>query len=136
MLDYKRHRDSLKLELTPLLDIIFILLIFFAVSTSLVTHHQGLKLDLPQAKSATIYESSFVISVNAKKEIVVNKKRVLLSLLSREIKEILSLKPDIKIMLNADRQLPYAFVIDVLDAIRLGGGSDIVLQAEKVVIPE
>ena len=136
MLDYKRYRDSLKLELTPLLDIIFILLIFFAVSTSLVTHHQGLKLDLPQSKSATIYESSFVISVNAKKEIVVNKKRILLSLLSREIKEILSQKPDIKIMLNADRQLPYAFVIDVLDAIRLGGGSDIVLQAEKVVIPE
>lgn len=123
--------NSIKFEMTPLLDIIFILLIFFAVSTTLMTNHQGLKLDLPQAISSAKEEQGLIVSVSPNKEIFVNKQKVNINQLQTVIKQSIQENSNIKITLNADKNLAYHFIIEVLDQIRLGGGINIILQAEK-----
>ena len=45
----RRPKPFIRVEIAPLIDIIFILLIFFAVNTTLMINQQGLKLDLPSA---------------------------------------------------------------------------------------
>ena len=47
----RKTRPKATLELTPLIDVIFILLLFFAVSTTLITNKQGIKLQLPEAET-------------------------------------------------------------------------------------
>jgi biopolymer transport protein ExbD len=134
MFYHRRRHDSLRLELTPLLDIIFILLIFFAVSTSLMTHYQGLELALPQAETVSEEKAGLVISVTVNKDIIINEQQVPLSTLSTVIQTVLTQNPDTKMILNADQNLSYSFIVEILDKIRLGGTSDIILQAEKVIL--
>ena len=124
-------KPSVRFEMTPLLDIIFILLIFFAVSTTLITNQHGMKLDLPQANTVKKEEKGLTISVSKQKVIRVDKNEVPFEKLQLFIKNKLSQEPNSKIILNADRNLAYFYIVEILDQIRLGGGLNIILQAEK-----
>ncbi|RAP38178.1 hypothetical protein DID80_03155 [Candidatus Marinamargulisbacteria bacterium SCGC AAA071-K20] len=129
---YTRSKsDDVRFEMTPLLDIIFILLIFFAVSTTLITNKDGLKLDLPQATSVVKEEKGLTISVTKTKTIMVDKQEVKLDNLQQFVKQKIDQDNQTKIILNADRNLAYYFIVEILDQIRLGGGLNIILQAEK-----
>ena len=76
MLYNYQSKKTLKLELTPLLDIIFILLIFFAVSTSIITNQQGIKLDIPKAETSTKEEIGLVVSIKPNQTIIINQKNI------------------------------------------------------------
>jgi biopolymer transport protein ExbD len=130
---YTRSKsDDVRFEMTPLLDIIFILLIFFAVSTTLITNKHGMKLDLPQANSVNKEEKGMTISVTKTKKIMIDKQEVSIDKLQYFVKEKLSQDYESKIILNADRNLAYFYIVEILDQIRLGGGLNIILQAEKI----
>ena len=129
---YTRSKsNSVRFEMTPLLDIIFILLIFFAVSTTLITSQHGMKLDLPSAVSLQKEEKGMTISVTKERIIMINKQEVELNKLQAFIKQNLNEKNKTKIILNADRNIAYYFIVEVLVQIRLGGGLNITLQAKK-----
>ena len=128
----RSNSDSVRFEMTPLLDIIFILLIFFAVSTTLITNKHGMKLDLPQANSVNKEEKGITVSVTKTKKILIDKQEVSFEKLQYFIKEKINEDSSAKIILNADRNLAYYYIVEILDQIRLGGGLNIILQAEKI----
>ncbi len=136
MLYDKKNKNTLKLELTPLLDIIFILLIFFAVSTSLITHQQGIKLDVPKAETSTKEQAGLVISVKSDQTIIVNDAVISIEKLSDLIETYFNQNADTQVILNADQSLSYAFIVRILDQIRIGGVSNITLQAQKITLNE
>ena len=128
----KKNKDP-KIELAPLIDIVFVLLIFFAVSSSLISKNQGIPLDLPQASTVENKDPGITISITPDSTIYINKTKVLLSQIPNIIKQHMEEDPLIQVMLNADKTLSYSIIIDVLDHIRLSGCSNIALQTEKII---
>ena len=132
----RRPKPFIRVEIAPLIDIIFILLIFFAVNTTLMINQQGLKLDLPSAISSEKNGKGVVISIDPKGQIFVKETRVQLDQLQVKIKEILDMDPDSEMLLNSDKSIPYETIIAVLDQVRLAGSYNISLQTTKTIIEE
>ncbi|NQY73472.1 MAG: biopolymer transporter ExbD [Candidatus Margulisbacteria bacterium] len=128
---YKPTRHHIRFELAPLIDIIFILIIFFAISTTLITQQKGLKLQLPAAKTVSSHQKGLHISIDSGKLIYLNRKKITISQIKGAISSQMKADPKLQVTLNADQKTPYVLLIHVLDEIRQGGCYNIVLEAKK-----
>ena len=120
-----------KLELTALIDVIFILVLFFAVSTSFQQERKGLTLTLPTALAVEKPSAAVTISIDRNQRLYWNGARVQESNIAAKVKARMVNNPDQQIVLQADKGTPYLRVISVLDAIRRSGCSQVMLEAEK-----
>ena len=125
--------EDYSLQLTSLIDVVFLLLIFFMVSTSFVDFTRRLDIELPEAKSSAevVEKKSFLIEVGVKKRISLNGKTVLLDDLESELKagvESGKFKPSLTV--KADKRLDYGYVIKVMGLISGAGIRDISLATK------
>ena len=125
--------EDYSLQLTSLIDVVFLLLIFFMVSTSFVDFTRRLDIELPEAKSSAevVEKKSFLIEVGVKKRISLNGKTVLLDDLENELKagvESGKFKPSLTV--KADKRLDYGYVIKVMGLISGAGIRDISLATK------
>tara|TARA_A100001015_G_C15028776_1_gene731959 strand:- start:967 stop:1377 length:411 start_codon:yes stop_codon:yes gene_type:complete len=120
-----------KFELTALIDVIFILVLFFAVSTSFNQERKALSLILPNAIAVETPKSSITVSIDKNQRIYWNGKRVSEKSISSRVEKELSKKPNQSIILQADKYTPYVRVVSVLDAIRRSGGTNVMLETNK-----
>lgn len=118
-------------ELAPFIDMVFTLLIFFAVTTSLMVQEKALDLDLPAATSTVDQTPGIVISIDKDRTIYIDNAAVTLETLQSDIAGILQSKPDAVFVFRADKTVPYDTVITVLDKTRLGGAAKLFLEAES-----
>ena len=125
-----RRDSAIRFEMAPLLDVVFILLIFFAVSSTILDKNQGMNLDLPSAKSVKQQVPGLVVRIDKNQRVYLDKQPITESSISSQIAKKLKQDPTTKVILQADRLTPYSHVIRVLDKIRLGGGYDVVLEAK------
>ncbi|RAP26613.1 hypothetical protein DID74_01700 [Candidatus Marinamargulisbacteria bacterium SCGC AG-333-B06] len=133
MLIKYRKRNIPKIELAPLIDVVFILLIFFAVSSSLISNNQSIPLDLPSAASSEQNTPDIVISVKKTKQIYIDSQKISFAQIPPLIIQAMSKNPETQIIINADKRLDYGFIISLLDKIRLSGCSNIALQVDKKI---
>ena len=120
-----------KFELTPLIDVIFILVLFFAVSSTFVDQKKGIQLSLPSAVAIETAKKSIVISVDRNQRVYWNGKRVSESAIPTKVAALLKATPDQQIVLQADKSTPYIRVVSILDSIRNSGCYNVMLQAKK-----
>ncbi len=120
-----------KFELTALIDIIFILVLFFAVSTSFNQERKALSLTLPSAIAVETPKSLVTISIDRNQRVFWNGQRVSEKSISGRVEKELSKKPNQAIILQADKNTPYIRVVSILDAIRRSGGTNVMLEANK-----
>ena len=120
----RRNRESLELNITPLIDVVFLLLIFFMVSTTF-TRETQLLIDLPESSiDARLEEEVVDISISKRGSIAVNQRLIydanLESLISA-ITEVSGTKNTLPIVIRADAETPHQSVIMAMDAAgRLG----------------
>ena len=120
----RRNRESLELNITPLIDVVFLLLIFFMVSTTF-TREPQLLIDLPESSiDARLIEEVVDISISKRGSIAVNQRLIydadLESLISA-ITEVSGTKNNLPIVIRADAETPHQSVIMAMDAAgRLG----------------
>jgi biopolymer transport protein ExbD len=130
-----RSRDSNRLqasfELAPFIDMVFTLLIFFAVTTTLMTQKKALDMDLPSAESTVEQSPGIVISIDQNNIIHLDDAVVTIDTLQARISAILANKPDSSFIFRADKTVPYDTVISTLDKTRLGGAAKLFLEAES-----
>jgi biopolymer transport protein ExbD len=122
---------KVRIEMLPLIDIVFLLLVFFIYAMLSMAVHRGLPVVLPTSSTAKI-DKRLVLSITVKSDgtLYVNKKRVSLDNF-KHILKIESQRTDNKgVLLFADRDLPYQALFRVLDQIREVGLNRISLQAE------
>ena len=117
-----RNNDEVELNLTPLIDVVFLLLIFFMVSTTFVKESE-IKLDLPEASTAAVPEEKGIvkISIDSKGRYFVNEVPLVNSqseTIEKAIKEAAADNKDPTIVINADAQTTHQSVVSVLDAAR------------------
>ena len=128
-------RTRPEVQMSPLIDVVFLLLIFYAVTTQCVTDER-LKLKLPEAKTA---ESEGVgkdemppeVKVAADGTIWINDVIVPDDELEAQMKALVENAPDKAVILKGDRDADYGIVVRVLDTARAAGANMIQMSAEK-----
>ena len=102
-----RKKKSFHIELAPLIDIVFILLIFFAVSSSLVSQNKSIPINLPNASSGDTSTSdikNIIISIKENNDIYIDQLKTPKSELQSALAQILSNNPNIVVKLNPPKQ--------------------------------
>jgi len=120
----RQKRSDLLVDLTPMIDVVFLMLIFFMVSTSF-TANNSIKLDLPQSKAqaANKEEKQVVISIKADGQLYVQDERIKDADLRRRILNISKGDPNMRVVIRADADARHKRLVYTLDTIReLGMG--------------
>ena len=122
---------KVRIEMLPLIDIVFLLLVFFIYAMLSMAVHRGLPVLLPTTVSAKI-DKDLIVSVTVKSEgsIYVDKEQIGLNELASFLKTKAEIDKDVGILLFADRSLSYQSLFQVLDQIKIAGVRRISLQAK------
>ena len=111
-----------EINVTPLVDVMLVLLIIFMVTAPLI--QQGIEVQLPETRSTrsiSIKENDVILSVNKDKEIYLGKTQLKLKEVTAKLKEIYKNKKKKEIYLRADKSIPYGFVIKVMALVKNAG---------------
>lgn len=124
------HKKA-RIEMLPLIDIVFLLLVFFIYAMLSMAVHRGLPVELPLSTSAEIDKKlTLSVSVEADETIYVDKERVALEELTQVLRSKADHTREPGVLIFADRSLQYQMIYTVLDKIRQAGLSRISLQAD------
>jgi biopolymer transport protein ExbD len=119
------------INLTPLIDMVFILLIFFMVTSSFVKE-TGVEVDRPSAATATIkQQAAILIGVTAEGEVWIDKRRVDIRAVRANVERQHAENPEGAVVIMADRKAPTGVVIRVLDQSRLAGVESVSIAASQ-----
>ncbi len=126
-----QNKRKLSLNLTSLIDVLFILIIFFTVSSTFL-EQPGIELKLPKAESSEGHTAQkIVIYVDRDKNIFINDNIVSLSNLVTEVKKMVNLQDDKSIVLKADTNVTHGVVIQIMDMLRQQGIYKIIISTVK-----
>ena len=120
-----------RIEMLPLIDIVFLLLVFFIYAMLSMAVHRGLPVHLPSSSMVKV-DKDLVLSVSIRSDgtVYVDKEKVSLRDLEGSLRKRTVNRRDSGILLFADRNLPYQKLFRVLDQIRKAGLTRISLQAQ------
>ncbi len=108
-----RNRQISELNMTPLIDLTFLLLITFIITFPLI--EQGIPVRLPKGKSSELDQSNtFSITLNQKGELFLDEVPTGEDALAAELKAKAEADPDVTILVRADEQIAYGKVVSVL----------------------
>lgn len=124
---YSRRRNNSSdrpmadINVTPLVDVMLVLLIIFMVTAPML--QTGIDVNLPRvkAKSIDVAEEKLVLTVNHAKQIFINRTHISLSELGIKLSSIMAARADREIYLRADKDVPYGFVVQVMAEVRKSG---------------
>ncbi len=128
---YRKRDSGAEINMAPLIDMIFILLIFFLV-TATFTQEAVVDIERPTAESATDQESNrLTISIDRNQVVYVDGKSVDIRFLQPRVRKVLSSDPGQTVVIVADRATTTGFVVRVMDLCRLAGARNISLAAQR-----
>jgi biopolymer transport protein ExbD len=116
-----RPRRKMVINITSLIDVIFMLLLFFMI-TSTFLEQPGIKLELPTAKTSANSEAQeYVLTIDKKGELFLNRRALALAELEAEIRKVLPQMKDGALVLKADQEIAHGMVVRVMDMAKRGG---------------
>ena len=125
----KSETGSAAMNMTPLIDMVFILLIFFAVNASFVKE-AGVEIDRPSARTAeTQQKANIMIAVTQNGEVWVDRQRVDPRSVRGHVERLHAENPEGAVVILADETSQTGLVIEVLDQVRLAGVEQVAVAA-------
>ena len=121
-----------EINVTPMVDVMLVLLIIFMVTTPLI--QQGVKVNLPETKAAPVEADSkkLVVSIDASKRVFIGEAEVALADFEVKLKANAKAQQDKEMYLHADRDLPYGVVVDVMAAAQRAGVTNVGMITEPM----
>ncbi len=108
------------INVTPLVDVMLVLLVIFMVTAPMLT--QGMPVELPQAKARALESPNpLVVSITRDKAVYLNETRLELPALSRELAGRVAAHKGVEVLLKSDREVPYGLVVQVMGLIKEAG---------------
>ena len=124
-------KRKVKLDITSLVDVLFILIIFFTVSSTFL-QQPGIQLKLPKAKTSRGHTiQKIIIYVDENKNIFLNDHLVSIKYLAQEIKKLAKVQSDKGIVLKADARVTHGLVIKIMDILRQEGIYKVIISTSK-----
>jgi len=128
----RKPEEEGEINITPMLDIVFIMLIFFIVTTSFVKE-PGINPSRPFAQTAATKElGNIMIAVSRDDHIWMNKNRVELAGVRQLVEVARAENPESSVIIVADESASTGMVIDLMDQVRAAGVTSVALAAEGV----
>lgn len=126
-----RARIHSHLDIAPLIDIVFLLLVFFMLTSTFIVP-EAIELELPESKSAEVTDiTPIVVSLNQTGQLALNGKSISLEKLKPAIAPLIKLDPDSAITLKTDAHTEVQLLLKVMDEIRAAGGTNVALATLK-----
>lgn len=121
--------NATALNVTPLIDMVFILLVFFAVNASFVKE-AGVEIDRPTARSAVIQQAAnIMIAVTRGGEVWIDRQRIDPRSVRGHVERLRAENPEGSVVILADQESQTGLVIQVLDQVRLAGVENVAVAA-------
>ena len=118
----QQDQDSIsQINITPLVDVMLVLLIIFMVTAPIL--QQGVSVDLPEVTAAPLAgsEEQLVVVVTRDGKLQLNDAPIKVDELNKKLSAVLSIRPDRQVYLRADKNVPYGKVVEVMAAVRTAG---------------
>lgn len=130
----RRHRpmtDDTELDMTPMLDIVFIMLIFFIVTTSFVKE-SGITVNSPAAQTASRQENANIfIAITAQGEVWIDRRPVDPRSVRAIVARLHADNPEGSVIIQSDEEASTRMLVDVMDQVRLAGVRGIAIAADR-----
>lgn len=130
----RRHvkNEEAQIDLTSMLDIVFIMLIFFIVTSSFV-RESGVDVNRPQASNVTSQkEAGIFVAITSANDIYIDKRLVDVERVEATLEHLLLEQPEASLVIQADEHAYNGTVVKVMDAAKGAGVKSIALAAEKL----
>ena len=127
------QRKKARIEIIPLIDIIFFLLATFVMVSLSMVKNQGVAVRLPSAVTSSPQErTSFVtVSIAENGDIYLDREAVSIDRLKEKLKTLKSADPELTVFINGDEHADFGRAIQVLDEVRLMGISKVTVQTRN-----
>ena len=126
-----RRKPMSEINVVPYIDVMLVLLVIFMVTAPLMT--QGIKVELPEATSGPLEvdddEPMLVVSVKENGSYYMNvgqeEEAVPLKEVQSRAEKIIAARPDIKVLVEGDKNLPYGIIVDLMNTLQLAGAGSV-----------
>jgi len=116
-----RPPKKARIEIIPLIDTVFFLLIFFMMASLSMTVYRGMTLSLPKASSGEPRQDRVSISVIRDGTIYLNRDQVEPAQLTERLRALREQDPELVVVVSADGEVTHRRVVDAMDAARIAG---------------
>lgn len=125
------EEEEATIDMTPMLDVVFIMLIFFIVTASFVKE-SGIDVNRPDAPTAVKKDrANILIAISDKNEIWINKRKIDVRAVQANVERLRAENPQGSVVIQADRNSTTEFLVKVMDASRAAGVSDVSIAAQE-----
>lgn len=120
--DRSRRMPAATIDMTPMVDVVFLLVIFFMVSTTFITMESGLPVDLPSAQTAVTEPSTLpTVTITKSDQIYVGGRAVSQAQLVDALRQLMASSGYTTVVLRADTTVEHGVVVRVMDLIKQAG---------------
>ena len=127
----RANNKTLELNIAPLIDMVFILLIFFLVTTSFLKE-TGVDISRPTASTAVSkVKTTILIGVTRDNTIHIDRRQVDVRAVRANVERALAENPEGSVVIVADRESQTGLVINVMDACKLAGAENVSIAADR-----
>jgi biopolymer transport protein ExbD len=118
-------------DITPMLDVVFIMLIFFIVTATFVKE-SGIDVNRPEAQTAVVKEkANILVAIDASNKVWINRREVDIRAVRANIERLHAENPKGTVVIQADRDSTNELLVQVMDASRQAGVYEIALAAQN-----
>ena len=108
-----------KINIVPMIDVVFAILVFFIVSSLYLTRSEGLPVNLPQAKTTEIQKTKQItVSLDQAGKLTIDRQPAKLEQLKTKIEKLIKTESTTVVVINADKSVEHGKVVDVIDQLR------------------
>ena len=127
-----QSRRKARIEIIPLIDVIFFLLATFMMISLSMIKNQGINVNLPAARTSASEDrsKSVTIAVTETGDVYLDKEKISMSVLPQALKELKIQDPDLKVFINGDAKAYFESAIKVLDEVRVAGITKVAIQTK------
>lgn len=126
-----QEEENEEINMTPMLDVVFIMLIFFIVTATFVKE-AGIDVNRPEAATAVQKErANILVAISDKGEIWINKRRIDVRAVQANIERLHAENPQGTVVIQADKKATTETLIKVMDASRAAGVYDVSIAAQE-----
>jgi biopolymer transport protein ExbD len=126
----KEHTVN-NIDVSPLIDMVFILLIFFMVTTTFVKDMK-LDLDRPTAASASLLDEKVIrVYIDNNREVFIDNQPIKIWAIQSKLRDLLRSSTSKAVLVVSDTDIPVESLIDVIDECKMSGAKDVAVSTTK-----